>query len=120
MVDLALSDGKLALHVKGMDELWALKSTLEIPLVHVAGIRADPEVARGWWHGVRAPGTNLPGVITAGTFYQHGNRVFWDVHHPEKTVVIDLRDEKYQQLIVEVADPAEAVARVTAALQGRG
>lgn len=112
MVDLEVREGKLFLHVKGADQLWALKSSLEIPLEHVAGIRADPEVARGWWHGLRMPGTQIPGVITAGTFYQHGQRVFWDVHHPEQTVVIELRDERYSELIVEVADPAAAVALV--------
>ena len=58
------------LHVRGADKLWALKSSLEIPLVHIAGVRADQEAARGWYHGIRMPGTNVPGVITAGTFYQ--------------------------------------------------
>ncbi|HEX5233998.1 MAG TPA: hypothetical protein VFW25_01570 [Silvibacterium sp.] len=120
MVDLAIAEGRLILHVKGLDELWALKSTLEIPLFHIAGVRADPEVARGWWHGVRMPGTQIPGVITAGTFYQHGSRVFWDVHHPEKTIVIDLRDERYQQLIVEVADPEAAVEMLSAKLHNHG
>ena len=112
MVDLSISEGKLLLHVHGADKLWALKSSLEIPLQHVAAIRADPEAARGWWHGLKLPGTNIPGVITAGTFYQDGKRVFWDVHDPEKTIVIDLHDERYNQLIVEVADPAAAVALI--------
>ncbi len=112
MVDLSIFEGKLLLHVHGADKLWAFKSSLEIPLQHVAAIRADPEVARGWWHGWRMPGTNLPGVITAGTFYQDGKRVFWDVHNPENTVVIDLHDERYNQLIVEVADPGAAVALI--------
>ena len=112
MVDLSISEGKLLLHVHGADKLWAFKGSLEIPLQHIAGIRADPEAARGWWHGLKLPGTNIPGVITAGTFYQDGKRVFWDVHDPEKTVVIDLHDERYNQLIVEVADPAAAVALI--------
>ena len=94
----------------------ALKSSLEIPLQHVAAIRADPSIARGWWHGIKMPGTNIPGVITAGTFYRDGKRVFWDVHHPDNTVVIDLHDERYNQLIVEVADPNAAVAMVQAVL----
>lgn len=119
MVDLTVSDGKLILHVQGLDELWAFKSTLEIPLDHIAGVRADPAVAHEWWHGLRMPGTNLPGVITAGTFYQDGKRIFWDVHHPDKTVVIDLHNEKYQQLIVEVADPEAAVQMLTAELPGQ-
>lgn len=109
MVELSISNGNLALHVKGADKLWAFKSSLEIPLVHIAGVTANPELARGWWHGIRLPGTNLPGVITAGTFYQDGKRVFWDVHDPEKTIVIDLHDERYNQLIVEVAEPIEAI-----------
>lgn len=116
MVDLSISDGKLVLHVRGADKLWALKSSLEIPLVHIAEIRADSTVAHGWWHGLRMPGTNIPGVLTAGTFYQDGKRVFWDVHKPENTVVIKLKDERYNELIVEVADPGAAVELVKAAL----
>src|SRR5690242_18028188 len=80
MVDVSVHDGIVTFEVEGADKLWALRSRLEIPLAHIRGVRVDPEVARGWWHGIRMPGTQLPGVITAGTFYQHGKRVFWDVH----------------------------------------
>lgn len=119
MVDLTVAEGKLIVNVRGADKLWALKSSLEIALSHVAGVRADPEIARGWWHGLRMPGTNVPGVITAGTFYQDGKRVFWDVHDPEKTIVIDLHDETFHQLIVEAADPETAVKLIQDALQSR-
>jgi hypothetical protein len=47
----------------------------------------------------------VPEVITAGTFFQDGDRVFWDVHDPEKTVVIRLEDERYARLVIEVEDP---------------
>ena len=115
MVDLSVADNKLVLHVRGADKLWALKSSLEIPLQHIAGVRADPAVAHGWYHGIRMPGANIRGVITAGTFYQHGQRVFWDVHHPDKTIVIELRDERYNELIVEVANPQVSVELIKAA-----
>jgi hypothetical protein len=116
VVDLSIAEGKLTLHVRGADKLWALKSSLEIPLVHIAGVRADPEAARGFWHGIRMPGTNVPGVITAGTFYQDGKRVFWDVHRPEKTIVIDLHDERYNELVVEVDDPGAALKLIQSAI----
>jgi hypothetical protein len=64
-------------------------------------------------------GTSIPGVITAGTFYQDGKRVFWDVHNPENTVVIELEDDRYDELIIEVADPKAAVELVEAALHGK-
>lgn len=115
-MDVNVTDGKLVIRVEGLDKLWALKSSLEIPLEHVAGVRADPEAARGWWHGIKMPGTSIPGVITAGTFIQRDGMVFWDVHDPENTVVISLRDERYKQLVVEVADPEAAVRLVSQAI----
>lgn len=116
VIDLSIADGKLTLHVRGADKLWAFKSSLEIPLSHIAGVRADPQAASGMFHGVRMPGTNVPGVITAGTFYQDGKRVFWDVHHPANAIVISLHDERYDDLVVEVADVQSAVTMIKSAL----
>ena len=119
MVDITLADGKARFRVHGWDQLWSFRSELEIPLAHIRDVRADATVARHWWHGIRAPGTSIPGVITAGTFYQHGKRVFWDVHDPDKTIVVELADERFDELIVEVADPAETVQQLRRALEAR-
>jgi hypothetical protein len=109
MVEISILGDRVHFEVQGMDKLWALKSHLEIPLEHVLNARIDPEPARGWWHGVRLPGTQVPGVLTAGSFYQHGGFVFYDVHNPDNTIVLDLDHEHYQRLVIEVADPAAAV-----------
>ena len=116
MAKVELAEDTLSIHVRGMDKLWALKSHLEIPLSHVAGAQADPEVVRRWWQGIRSGGTHVPGVITAGTFHQEGERVFWDVHDPEKAIVIRLRDERYARLVVEVEDPPTTVAAIQEAI----
>jgi hypothetical protein len=116
MAELEITSDALVIRVVGADRIWALKSRLEVPLAHVVGAEPDEKEARRWWHGIRAPGTNLPGVITAGTFYQHGERVFWDVRHPEKAVAIRLRDERYSRLVIEVDDPDGTVAAINAAV----
>ena len=116
MAEVEFARDALIVHVRGMDRLWALRSRLEIPLAHVLSAEADPELARGWRRGIRSGGMQVPGVITAGTFHQEGERVFWDVHDPEKTVVIQLRDERYARLIIEVEDPGETVAAIQEAL----
>ena len=54
--------------------------------------------------------------IVYATQSQDGKRVFWDVHNPGNTVVIGLKDERYNELIVEVADPKAAVELVKTAL----
>jgi hypothetical protein len=38
-----------------MDRLWSLKSRLEIPLSHVLGAEADPEVSLAHSKALRAP-----------------------------------------------------------------
>ncbi len=61
MVDLSISGGNLVLHVRGADKLWAFKGSLEIPLAHIAEIRAGPAIARDWWHGLRMPARGADG-----------------------------------------------------------
>lgn len=116
MVNVVVEGDRVRFEVEGWDRLWALKSQLEIPLAHVRSVRADPEPARGWWHGLRLPGTQIPGLLTAGSFYQSGGFVFYDVHDPEQTVVVELDHEHYQRLVIEVADPAAVVDTLRSAI----
>jgi hypothetical protein len=46
VAEVELVEDTLSIHVLGMDRLWALRSHLAIPLSHVSGAEADPEVAR--------------------------------------------------------------------------
>ena len=116
MVNVVVEGNRVRFQVEGWDRLWALKSQLEIPLAHVRDARADPEPARGWWHGLRLPGTQIPGLLTAGSFYQNGGFVFYDVHDPERTVVIELDHEHYERLVIEVEDPEAVVKTLRSAI----
>ena len=116
MTQVSVSENKLVVEMQGWDKLWALKSRLEIPIEHIKAVRADPEIAKGPRKGIRTLGTRLPGVITAGSFRQEGDRVFWNVHRPENVIVIELHDERYAKLVIEVAEPAVAVASINNAL----
>ncbi len=110
MIEISVDGDKAVFEVEGFDKLWAFRSRLEIPLAHIKSVRADPAVAHGWYHGLRLLGTHMPGVLTAGTFHRDGNNVFWDVHNPERTIVLELDHEFYDQLIIEVPDPGKAVS----------
>lgn len=118
MVNVVVQGDRVRFEVEGWDKLWALKSQLEIPVAHIRSARWDPEPARGWWHGARLPGTQIPGILTAGSFYQHEGFVFYDVHNPESTVVIELDHEHYQRLVIEVANPLDVVRMLGAAIEG--
>jgi hypothetical protein len=116
MVKVSIRDDVAVFSVQGLHKLWAFKSRLEVPLAHIKAVRADPAVTRGWWKGIRAPGTHVPGVIVAGTYYHRGlKKTFWDVVDPERAIVVELDGERYERLIVEVEDPSAEVARLSPA-----
>jgi hypothetical protein len=95
----------LVVNVRGVERAMYLLSSLRIPLEHVQGAEADPEIEHTLWRGWRIPGVHLPGVR------------FYDVHgHRDKTIVIHLKDETYDRLIVEVEEPAEIVAKINDAV----
>jgi len=118
MATVSIDRGDLVVDVEGMDKLWALKSRLTIPLANVRGATADPGIVREG-KGLRVGGAHVPGVIVAGTFRNDGERVFWDVRNAERAVVIELDDERYARLVIEVADPSATVDLIEGAVGGR-
>ena len=116
MVEIKIEGDKAVFEVEGWDKLWSFKSRLEIPPAHIKGAHADPNPAMGWFDGLKILGTGIPHIFKAGTFYQEGDYVFWDVRHPEKTIVIELDHEHFAKLIIEVADPNAAVALINKAI----
>ena len=119
MAEIELTPTALVVHISGVDRLLAMKSRLEVPLAHVAEVAAIVPEAHAAYHGLRMGGTNLPGVITAGRFLQHGEWAFWDVRDPDRAISIRLHDEGYAKLVIGVDDPQATVAAITAALGGQ-
>src|SRR5439155_11247333 len=119
MIEISIEADRPVFEVEGWDQLWSLRSRLEIPLAHINGARVDTHPAMGWFQGLRLAGTDLPNLFRAGTYYQDGGLVFWDVRHPEKTIVVDLNHERYQKLVIEVEDPEAAVTRINNAVKAK-
>jgi hypothetical protein len=116
MVDVTIQDGRAAFNVEGLHKLWSFRSRIEIPLAHITGVEANAEQVGQWWHGFKLIGTDVPGFFAAGTFYYHGEMVFWDVHDPVHTVIVSLDHERYKKLIIEVSDVQDTVSRLRAAV----
>jgi len=121
MVTVIVDGETLEIQVQGIHKLWALKSSLRIPLADIREVRHDPERAKRMFPGARVPGTHIPYVYTAGTFYQADFRPdFWSVRNADRAIVIQCAvDAAYDEIIVEVEDPHDAVTRISAALPRR-
>jgi len=114
MATITIDAGQVSISMSRLDRILALKGELTIPLEHITGITIRPEEARSWFHGLRI-GTSIPGVLIAGTFYTGDGKVFYDVHNPEQTIAIELQDDSYQRVIVQVDDPETTAALIAAA-----
>ena len=112
MVDVSVSGDRAVFTVEGLHKLWSLKSRIEIPMSHITTVEVNHDQVGRWWHGIKLIGTDVPGLFAAGTFYYHGELVFWDVTDPANTIIVSLNHERYKKLIVEVADPEGVVDRL--------
>ena len=109
MNTVRIEGDRLVVEPRGLDRLWALRRRIEVPLAHVAGATYDPGAHREP-KGLRI-GTRLPGK-TAGTFRRGGEKTFYNLGRSEQTVVIELRDEDYTRLVVDVEEPRALVSRI--------
>ncbi len=112
MITIVKEQDNFIFKVNGMHKLWAFKSQLTIPADNIINAHQNMESIKGW-HGWRAPGTSIPSIITAGTFYKDGNKIFWDVSNIANCIIVDLKDEDYKQLIIEVENAADAIKILT-------
>jgi hypothetical protein len=116
MVNVSVDGTRAIFTVEGMHKLWAMRSQIEIPLAHITGVEVNHDHVSAWWHGFKLIGTDMPGLFAMGTFYYHGELVFWDVYDTTKTIIVSLGHERYKKLIVEVADPQGTAAMLKGAI----
>ncbi|MFT8705495.1 hypothetical protein [Bifidobacterium aquikefiricola] len=103
----------LQIEPQGLDRVWSFKTKLVIPIEHIVGATEDPGILDET-KGLRAPGLHVPGKW-AGVFSKNGERTFWNVARPECPVVIQLRGEQYERLVLGVENSRDLVDRSNAA-----
>jgi hypothetical protein len=109
-VDLVVEDGTLIVRLGKRDAAFAFRRQVSIPLEQISGVATAgrTSVPR---HGLRLPGTEIPGFIRAGSYGRGPKREFWDVRKGETVLVIDTTGAaSYARLVLEVDDPAGRAA----------
>ena len=109
MVSIIKSDKDFIFEIEGMHKLWALKSEIRIPFDHIEKVYQDETQIKDF-NFAKIIGTNIPYGLHAGTFYQNGGKIFMDVLNKKNALIIDLKDENYKQMIIEVENPIESIA----------
>ena len=112
---LELTKDELVVHLRAWEALASVQRSIRVPLANVRGATED-EGFRGRELGLRAPGTGLPGVLHAGTFYKDGDRQFVFIDPNTHPLVIELENEKWRRIVLGVEDARQAAAEVSRAI----
>ena len=111
-----------------MDKLCAFKSRIVVPISHIESIKVAEPANMQDKRIVNVVGASGISGFKVGDFLEWNrgkekNRLLlWDVHHKQavvdgKVVAITLRDERYEELVLEVDDfRSEKVMRVLQAM----
>ncbi len=99
MMNFSIIDNKLRIDLDWYEQLWAFTwdKTFEIPLTHIENATTNEPPSS--WTEIRAPGTFLPGVIKAGTYYTPRGKEFWYVTKDRDYLVLELCDESFKKMI---------------------
>ncbi len=107
MVNVRSTDDQFIFEIKGWYKLWAFKNSITVPKENIVkAFQSEEEF--GFFKGFRFPGTEVPGIIAAGTFYKRGWN-FWTVRNKKKAIIVELKNETYNKLIIQVKNPEETL-----------
>jgi len=114
--ELEVHGAELHVRFTGWDRVWTLRRGPTIPLEHVTGAHVEERADAVKTLRLRIAGSWIPKRLGAGLFMtKGGGRQLWCVHRASRVLVVELEDERWQRLVVEVPDPTGAAALIDAA-----
>jgi len=114
-----IENDQLVISMQGARKFFALKSELSIDLENVVGVTTGLKWSDAPKLFTPKLGAFLAPSYLGGTFYQEGDKVFYDLRKKEEAVVISLKEENLKTLVIGVENPEETVILIEQALSNR-
>ena len=115
IMKLTIKNGSLRIEFEGIEKVLCLKCVIEIPLKHIK--KVSIEKPKRSWSDIRLPGTWIPRVIRAGTYYTSRGKEFWYMPRKKKPLVIELREGDYKRIILGLDDNEKWKAKIESLLK---
>jgi hypothetical protein len=112
MAELQVNGDIVTVSLSAVEKAEAVHGNVSVPRAAVVSARIVPD-GMDEVHGVRMPGTGLPGVIMVGTWRDQGTVTFAVCHGRRPAVVLELTGQRYDRIVVTVEDPEDVVANLT-------
>ena len=109
-VRVELAGGRLDVRLATLDRILAMRGSFSIPFLDItSGSTASlPSTCKE----VRSPGTFIPGVIKAGTYYNSRGEEFWMVKKGQQILNIEVKEMPYKRFVLGVENSEELVRKL--------
>lgn len=96
--------GILRIKLSWLERLLAVKpgSTLDIPLKSITSVSTERPPTE--WPSLRLPGTSVPGLIKAGSYYTRKGWEFWYAVRGKGYLAIELENERFRRIALTLDD----------------
>ena len=108
MAKVIVGKQNLRVEIGFLEAFQSLQRSFEISLERVRGATEDSQYIQSGL-GLRSPGTGLPNMIAKGNYRKKGERIFALWHRGQETVVVELKNSKWDRLVLG-CDNAKALA----------
>jgi len=110
VAELIRENDRLTLKLSTAEKLEGVHGDVQVPMSAVQGMTILDDVIHAV-HGIKMPGSRIPGVFAMGTFLSGSETTFAIVHHRHKRgIKVNLKDARFDALIIGLDDP-ESVLR---------
>lgn len=110
MAELLREGPDLIVKLSAVEKAEAVHDDIRIPWTAVQSITVLDDAIHAV-HGLKLPGSRLPGVFAMGTFKSSEGTLFALVHHhTPRGVKVTLLGEPYDALIIGTPEPEDVVA----------
>jgi hypothetical protein len=88
--------------LSGLEKIITFHRSFKIPISQIEEISTD--LLPPTWKEIRAPGTAIPGITKAWTYYTSRGKEFWMLKKNDNLVRIELNNNKLKRVILGVDD----------------
>lgn len=106
MVKIKINDEMIEFEILDSHKIWTFQSSIKVKLSNIVNIYKKDE-KYDWFPGWRVPGTNIPYLITAGTYFKNKEKHFWDVTNYKDVYVFELQNTEYKKLFLNIKNHNE-------------
>jgi hypothetical protein len=113
VAQLSRDGEELVLTLSMAEKAESLHGDIRVPLSSVREVEVVDDIIHAV-HGIRLPGTGIPGRVAIGTFVHDGEKSFAVVHHDTpRGVRVRLADGTFAELLIGSADPEATAASIS-------